>query len=140
VHDAAGLAPLRILVAEDNPLNQRVTRCLLERDGHTVVVVEHGVAAVEAWRAGGFDLVLMDLEMPEMDGATATRHIREQELLSGEPGFARIPIVALTANVFASDREGCLMVGMDDHLSKPIQLPALRAILARLFPPAGMAA
>jgi len=121
---AASLPPLSILLAEDNPVNQLVAALLLRRQGHIVSVVEDGLAALEAVAEGEFDLVLMDMQMPGMDGIAATRAIRA---LSG--GRGTLPIIAMTANAFHSDRELCLAAGMDDYVSKPIDLEALdRAI------------
>lgn len=117
------LGPLRILVAEDNPVNQLITRRMLERLGHTVEVVSDGR---QAWRAAGrepWDVVLMDLQMPEMDGFTATHRIR------GELGGA-LPIVALTANAMNGERERCLEAGMSGYLTKPLREPALLQALA----------
>jgi PAS domain S-box-containing protein len=106
---------LRVLVAEDNPVNQHVARSLLERRGHTVEIVENGQLAVDAMRVGSFDVVLMDLQMPVMDGLTATRRIRAL------PGCGSVPIVALTAHVLAEDRERCLAAGMTSCVTKPFR-------------------
>ena len=119
----------RVLVAEDNPVNQRVARLMLERCGCVVDVVDNGVLAVEAVRARSYDLVLMDCQMPEADGFEATRRIRA---LSA-PGNA-VVIVALTANALAGDRDRCLAAGMDDYLAKPVRREALAEILARHLP------
>jgi CheY-like chemotaxis protein/HPt (histidine-containing phosphotransfer) domain-containing protein len=99
----------------------------LERLGHHPVAVENGALAVEAWRGGGFDLVLMDCQMPEMDGYQATEIIRMEESDTG----ARVPIIALTANAMRGDREKCLQMGMDDHLAKPLKLRDLQAVIER---------
>jgi len=120
---------LRVLVAEDNRVNQLVIRRLLERLGHTVVVCEDGRAAVAEVEAARPDLVLMDVQMPEMDGFAASRAIRTREAMS--PGSGRLPIVALTAFAMSGDRERCLAAGMDDYLEKPIRRERLTAILAR---------
>jgi signal transduction histidine kinase/ActR/RegA family two-component response regulator len=111
-------APLRILVAEDNPTNQTLLRMILERDGHVVVVANHGREAVARYGEGGFDLVLMDMQMPEMDGLDATRAIRT---LEAEQGMAAVTILAITANAMQGDRERCLEAGMNDYLSKPVR-------------------
>jgi CheY-like chemotaxis protein len=109
--------PLRILVAEDNPINQLVAVRLLEKHGHTVAVACNGREAVAAVQGGGFDLVLMDIQMPEMDGLEATAAIR-----AAESGAARrLPILALTALAMVGDRERCLAAGMDGYLTKPVQ-------------------
>ena len=123
---AASVRPgLRVLVAEDTKVNQEVIRGLLEYRGHHAIVVSDGAEAVEAAKAGGFDLVLMDMQMPRLDGLGATRAIRA---LPGEA--ARVPIVALTANSFAHDRDACLAAGMDAFMAKPITLERLDAALA----------
>jgi CheY-like chemotaxis protein len=109
--------PLRILVAEDNPINQVVAVRLLEKHGHTVVVAATGREAVAAVQGGGFDLVLMDVQMPEMDGFEATAAIRAAEPRADR----RLPILALTALAMSGDRERCLAAGMDGYLTKPIQ-------------------
>jgi CheY-like chemotaxis protein/HPt (histidine-containing phosphotransfer) domain-containing protein len=121
--------PLRVLVAEDNRVNQLVIRRLLERLDHTVVLCADGRAAVEAVEAERPDLVLMDVQMPEMDGFAATAAIRARE--AAHPGGRRVPIVALTAFAMKDDRERCLAAGMDDYLTKPIRRDQLAAILAR---------
>lgn len=120
------LPPLRILLAEDNPVNQRVAIRLLEKDGHHVTVANHGGEAVAAMERDSFDLVLMDVQMPEMDGFAAARLIREREAGKGR----RIPIVAMTAHAMKGDRERCLAAGMDDYLSKPIQRGELDRVLS----------
>jgi CheY-like chemotaxis protein len=112
---------LRVLVAEDNHVNQRVVTKLLERMGHNVVLVENGREAVREAEAGGFDLVLMDCQMPEMDGFEACRRIRG---LGGDRGA--VPVIALTAHALEGDRERCLAAGMDDYMSKPIDVADLR--------------
>ncbi len=115
-----------ILVAEDNATNQRVARLLLERMGCRVDTVGNGREAVEAVRQRRYDLVLMDCQMPELDGYAATRAIRALEGATG----AFTPIVALTANAQHGDSEACLAAGMNDYLSKPVQADALRATLS----------
>jgi PAS domain S-box-containing protein len=116
----------RVLIADDNVVNQKVARMMLVRSGVDVEVVDNGVAAVEAWKRGGFDLILMDCQMPKLDGYAATRSIRALEQAG-----KRTPIVALTANAIKGDETKCLEAGMDDYLTKPITLGALAACLAR---------
>jgi CheY-like chemotaxis protein len=123
------LRSLRVLVAEDNRVNQLVVRRLLERLHHTVILCDDGRAAVAAVEAKRPDLVLMDVQMPEMDGFAATAAIRQRE--AAHPGRGRLPIVALTAFAMTGDRERCLAAGMDDYLTKPIRRDQLSAILAR---------
>jgi two-component system, sensor histidine kinase and response regulator len=117
----------RILVAEDNRVNQKVARKLLEKMGYIVDIASNGRAAVEAWQTGRYDLILMDCQMPEMDGYQATREIRLCE--SGTS--LRTPIVALTADAVKSADEACRAAGMDDYLSKPIDRERLEAVLER---------
>ncbi|WP_176245109.1 response regulator [Oceanibacterium hippocampi] len=112
---AASMARGRILLAEDNETNRLLATTLLQADGHDVVTVADGAAAVAAARSESFDLILMDVQMPIMDGLRATREIRAL----GTPS-ATVPIVAMTANAMASDRAACLKAGMNDHVSKPI--------------------
>jgi signal transduction histidine kinase/DNA-binding response OmpR family regulator len=116
----------RVLLAEDNHVNQLVAVRTLERLGYRVDVAGNGLEAIQALRLASYDVVLMDCQMPEMDGFTATVEIRRLE------GSARhTPIVALTANAMAEDRERCLAAGMDDHVSKPFNIEDLKVILAR---------
>ena len=117
----------RILVAEDNAVNQKLIARLLEKKGHRVDVVGNGREAIEAVTRVGYDLVLMDVQMPEMDGLEATQRIRA----SDRPTVARIPIIALTANAMQGDQERCLSAGMDDYLSKPVKPADLVAALDR---------
>jgi signal transduction histidine kinase/DNA-binding response OmpR family regulator len=119
--------PLRILLAEDNPINQRVGVKLLERQGHTVVLVSNGAEALESSAREKFDLIFMDIQMPVMNGYDATRAIRARERNTG----GHVPVIALTAHAMQGDREICLDAGMDDYLSKPIQTPDLCQTLAR---------
>jgi len=119
------MAVLRVLVAEDNAVNQRLAARLLEKRGHLVTVTANGREAVEALANQTFDLVLMDVQMPEMDGFEATAFIREREKHNG----AHIPIIALTAHAMKGDRERCLTAGMDGYLSKPIRSQELDDIL-----------
>ena len=117
-----------ILVVEDNPTNRKVVEAMLRKQGYRVDSVEHGLAAVEFVRQQRPDLILMDVQMPVMDGCDATRAIRQFE---AETGGDRLPIVALTAGAFAEDRENCLAAGMDDFLTKPVNQAALLDVLAR---------
>jgi two-component system sensor histidine kinase/response regulator len=116
---------LSILLAEDNEINQRLAITLLERAGHRVTVAPDGRQALQALQRDDYDLILMDMQMPEMGGIEATRHIREQERLHG----GHIPIVAMTANAMDEDRERCLAAGMDNYLSKPITSARLFACI-----------
>ena len=109
--------PLRILLAEDSVFNQRLAVALLEKEEHNITVVENGYLAVEISGVKEFDLILMDVQMPEMDGLDATREIRKREK---ELSLPRIPIIAMTAHAFKGDREQCLDAGMDDYVAKPI--------------------
>ncbi len=118
----------RVLLAEDNPINQRVCEEMLRRLGIDVHTVNDGRQAVEALDDEGYDAVLMDCQMPELDGYRATALIREHEQ---EQGRARVPIIALTAHAMEGDREACLAAGMDDYLSKPFRLADLESLLLR---------
>ena len=116
---------IRVLVAEDHSVNRLVARKLLEKLGYRVDLAEDGFAAVEACRKTRYAAVLMDCQMPRMDGFTATARIRE------ESTGARVPILAMTANAMPGDREKCLEAGMDDYLAKPLELAAMGAMLRR---------
>ena len=120
---ARGHVP-RILLAEDNPMNQKLAVRLLEKLGYPTEVAGNGQEAVDAVRAGGFDIVLMDVQMPELDGLEATRRIRAQA------PTPRPWIVAMTANAMEGDREACLAAGMDGYISKPIRPEALAEALS----------
>ncbi|EHR70387.1 signal transduction histidine kinase [Burkholderiales bacterium JOSHI_001] len=119
----------RVLLAEDHPVNQLVAQTRLRELGCDTVLATNGREAVARWREGGFDLVLMDCHMPELDGFDATREIRALEGPSGDG--RRTPIIALTANAMAGDRERCLAAGMDEHLPKPFTRDQLQAALQR---------
>jgi len=126
LHDAREPSrSLRVLLAEDNPVNQRLASRLLEKKGHSVLVVANGLEALEAVEKERFDLVFMDVQMPVMDGFEATTAIRKREGAGG----IRLPIVALTAHAMKGDREKCLAGGMDGYLSKPIRPQELDEVL-----------
>ncbi len=128
-HASAPTPSVQILVAEDNLVNQRVVLGLLAKLGHRADAVRNGLEAVKAVEAGAYDLVFMDCQMPELDGFEATRRIRR---LSG--ASATVPIVALTANAMQGDRERCLEVGMNDYVTKPVDVGRLAAALQRYLP------
>ena len=125
----AATSAKRILLVEDNAINVQVAARQLKYIGCEVTSVDNGKAAVEILESQQFDVVLMDCNMPIMDGYTATRHIRQYEI---EQGRRRIPIVAMTANAAESDRQRCLAAGMDDFVSKPVVIEALKAVLDRI--------
>ena len=120
----------RILLVEDNLINQQVALGILQIQGYSVTVANNGREALDAHGQGGFDLILMDCHMPEMDGFEATVEIRKREQASGK----RLPIIALTANAMAQDREECLNAGMDDHLAKPFSMQTMQDMLDRWMP------
>ena len=124
------IRPLKILLAEDGKTNQILARKLLEKWGHQVQIAENGQLAIEAWQAHAFDLILMDIAMPVMDGLEATQRIRELESVSSVP---RIPIVAVTAHALKGDRERCLEAGLDDYLPKPFRKSEVDAVLRHFF-------
>ena len=132
---ATGLPPpgippgLRVLVAEDNEFNQELMASLLKRWGHVPVLAGDGRAAMAAWEKEPFDLILMDVQMPEMDGFAATKAIRAKESAAN----THIPIVALTAHAMKGDRERCLAAGMDAYVSKPIRAAEFFEVIARLL-------
>jgi len=121
----ASSEPLTILLVEDNRVNQLVASGMVRKLGHSVDLAENGERALEALRNRRYDLVLMDCQMPVMDGFEATRQARR------EPGLQSVPIIAVTANVMQGDREDCLAAGMDDYLTKPYTLEAMRDVIAR---------
>ncbi|HZO56851.1 MAG TPA: ATP-binding protein [Bryobacteraceae bacterium] len=122
----APMRPLHVLLAEDNAVNSRVARFMLEGMGHQVRQVTNGEETLAAWSEGGFDVVLMDCQMPVKDGFQTTREIRERQR-----GASRTPIVAMTANAMKGDRDLCLDAGMDDYLCKPVDPETLRAALEK---------
>ena len=120
---------LRILLAEDNPINQTVVVRMLEKMGHLPMIAHDGQQTLSIFGSGAFDLIFMDVQMPVMDGLTATRAIRDKERTTG----TRIPIIAMTAHAMKGDRERCLEAGMDGYLSKPISSRGIEEMLARFF-------
>jgi CheY-like chemotaxis protein len=122
--DSRNSEPLRILMAEDNVINQRVGTLILQRAGFTIDLVSDGNEALEAHRAQPYDLILMDCQMPTMDGFEASRQIRK--LKHPQP-----VIIAVTANALVGERERCLNAGMDDYLSKPFQAEQLVAVVKK---------
>ncbi|WP_280153243.1 ATP-binding protein [Piscinibacter sp. XHJ-5] len=126
LHAGADMGGLRILVAEDNGVNQILIKAILDQMGHYSDIVGNGIEAVQQVQSTHYDLVLMDIQMPEMDGEAATRAIR-----SLTDGVASIPIIAMTANAMVEHREAYLASGMDDYVSKPINAKALAAAIAR---------
>ena len=119
----------RILLVEDNPVNQMVAQKMLERIGLKATLANNGVEALQCLDEQSFDLVLMDCQMPEMDGFDATREIRKLDLKT--PQQQRLPIIAMTANVMSGDRERCLETGMDDYIGKPVQRDQLATVLRK---------
>jgi CheY-like chemotaxis protein len=122
---------LRVLMAEDNLINQRVGAAILRKQGHSVVLAGNGREALAALERERFDLVLMDVQMPEMDGFETAAAIRAREKGSGR----RLPILALTAHVMKGDRERCLAAGMDGYVSKPIDFTQLAQVIEQVVEP-----
>ena len=122
------IQPLRILLAEDNHVNQRLAVGLLEKYGHHVIVAEDGEQAVKFYREGEFDLILMDVQMPRCDGLEATRQIRTLE----QGTRAHVPIIAMTAHALVGDRDRCLAAGMDDFISKPIRIGHVLKVISEV--------
>jgi CheY-like chemotaxis protein len=118
---------LNILVVEDNQVNQKIASAMLGKMGHRVTLAMNGVEAVAKWGEGNFDLIFMDMQMPEMDGLEATRQIRSEEQAKGR----HIAIIAMTANAMSGDRERCVASGMDDYVSKPISRRSLEEAIER---------
>jgi CheY-like chemotaxis protein len=119
--------PLRVLLVEDGLVNQRMAAGLLKRAGHDVTLAENGEVAIRYWEQQGFDLILMDVQMPVMNGLEAATNIREQEANSS----SRIPIIAMTATAEDEDKGRCLAAGMDDYLAKPLVAETLFASIAK---------
>jgi len=119
----------RVLLVEDNPINQMVAQKMLEKIGLKATLADTGVEALKLLNEQSFDLVLMDCQMPEMDGFDATREIRKLDIKALNQ--QAIPVVAMTANVMSGDRERCLEVGMDDYIGKPVQREQLASVLEK---------
>ncbi len=132
VSELANIRPLQILLAEDSYANQKLAVGLLEKWGHDITVANNGREALAAFESRPFDLILMDVQMPEMDGFEATAGIRLREEQS--PETERIPIVAMTAHAMKGDRDKCLAAGMDGYVAKPIRIPLLYKAIAEFFP------
>lgn len=126
---------LSILLAEDNPVNQRLAVRILEKRGHKVTVAANGKAAIEAYENQSFDVILMDVQMPEMNGFEATSIIRQKQKASGK----YLPIIAMTAHALNGDRERCLEAGMDDYISKPIKPAELMEVIENFAPVSSVA-
>lgn len=123
------LVPLRILLAEDNPINSKVALAMLGKMGHHVISAVNGMEVVARYDSDKFDLVFMDIQMPEMDGLEAASKIRQQERTLG----THVPIIAMTANAMSGDREAYIRAGMDDYISKPISRKELETVIARVL-------
>jgi signal transduction histidine kinase/CheY-like chemotaxis protein/integral membrane sensor domain MASE1 len=132
---AADQRHFKILLAEDNLVNQKVAKRFLEKRGHTIFIADSGKKALEAWRGEPFDLILMDVQMPEMDGLEATAMIRKQELVRKleQSTEQHIPIIAMTAHAMVGDRDRCIAAGMNDYVSKPINAHDLFAAIDRVM-------
>jgi CheY-like chemotaxis protein len=133
---SGGPRRLRVLLAEDNPVNQKLAVRLLEKRGHAVVAAGDGRQALAALAQEHFDVVLMDVQMPDMDGFEATAAIRDEEKTTG----AHVPIIAMTAHAMKGDEERCLRAGMDGYVSKPIDAPSLFRTIESLIPAGSEAA
>ncbi|QDL55281.1 PAS domain S-box protein [Rhodoferax aquaticus] len=129
-HDALQ-EPLRILLVEDHPINQKLATTILTKRGHSVVLAKNGQEAVDLFTSQAWDLVLMDMQMPVMGGLEATRRIRGMEAAGH-----RVTIIAMTANAMEADRQACLAAGMDEHMAKPFKAETLMALIARFAPQA----
>jgi CheY-like chemotaxis protein len=127
--NASETLPLTILLAEDNPVNRRLALLVLNKMGHTVTVVSTGREAVDAIAITPFDLAILDVQMPEMDGMEATRIVRSAE----QSSHRRLPIIAMTAHAMQGDRERCLQAGMDGYVAKPINLRALATEISQVM-------
>src|SRR5262249_10571303 len=120
--------PLRVLVAEDNAVNRLVAQRLLQKKGHSIALANNGREALQRIQAEQFDVVLMDVQMPDLDGYTATAEIRKMEANSGK----HLPIIGVTAHAMEGDRERCLAAGMDGYVAKPVIPTQLYAEIERL--------
>jgi CheY-like chemotaxis protein len=129
VSTGGGSTKVRVLLAEDNLVNQKVALIMLKKLGIEADVAASGLEALDALVGVSYDLVLMDCQMPGMDGYEATRRIRDRER-----GSRRLPVVAMTAHAMVGDREKCLEAGMDDHIPKPVRMEALHRALSRWLP------
>jgi two-component system sensor histidine kinase/response regulator len=129
---AAGLSgsplSLRILLAEDNLVNQKVAMGMLGKMGHRITLATNGLEALEQWRQSDFDLILMDVQMPEMNGLQTTTQIRREEAIG-----AHVPIVAMTASAMSEERDRCLAAGMDDFISKPVSFKVIDQMITARF-------
>jgi len=125
---ARGQHALCILVAEDNLVNQKLAVTMLQKMGHQVTLAVNGVQVCEKWRDAPYDVIFMDVQMPEKDGYAATRCIREQEKKLG----THVHIIAMTAHAMSGDRERCLQAGMDDYISKPISRKTIENVLEKI--------
>ncbi len=123
----SAFTPRHILLVEDNAINQTLVANLLRRNGHQVTVANDGLESVNLTATKAFDIILMDVQMPVMDGLQATRKIRERERKSG----GHTPVVALTANLLGDDVEDCRQAGMDNHLGKPVDIEVLLEVIQR---------
>ncbi|HVY72413.1 MAG TPA: response regulator [Verrucomicrobiae bacterium] len=129
--DLARRLPLRLLMAEDNPINQKVTQHLLQQMGYKTEIANNGKEAVDAVERETYDIVFMDMQMPEMDGLEATAEIRRREKAAPSSETTPVVIIAMTANAMAGDRERCLEVGMNDYLAKPVRSEELRKVIQK---------
>ena len=118
---------LRILLAEDNLVNQKVAMGMLGKMGHRITLATNGLEALEQWRQSDFDLILMDVQMPEMNGLQATTQIRQEEAMG-----THVPIVAMTASAMSEERDRCLAAGMDDFISKPVSFKVIEQMIATI--------
>jgi two-component system sensor histidine kinase/response regulator len=128
---AGGSGPslsLRILLAEDNLVNQKVAMGMLSKMGHRITLATNGLEALEQWRQGDFDLILMDVQMPEMNGLQTTIQIRQEEATG-----AHVPIVAMTASAMSEERDRCLAAGMDYFISKPVSYKVIEEMITVTF-------
>lgn len=121
----------QVLVVEDNLINQKVSKSMLQRLGFTVDIANNGEEGIEKWASGNYLAIIMDCQMPVLDGYAATARIREREVNEAHLGRRRMPIIALTAHSMPYDRQKCLDSGMDDYLTKPVGVGELGATLIR---------